>query len=430
MSLRVLERSFVIAMILYYAGMATALLYPELGGSDFAEVQGTLHVPIILTQLGLYAIGAFLILTRWRRVFGAIRFVWPVVALTGWAMMSMLWSSLPLVTMRRGIFLWCVVLVGIYLGERYSTEGFSRLTMQALCVAAALPPVLFVVARRYVVDPDHPGSWRGLAEQKNAFGMQMALLALMLLFIKFQRFRFLRYVLLLMAAAELLLSHSMTSIASMGLVVLVVPLLFALRLGQRKRILAFGVATAVLLSIAFIGIAFSAELFQLLGRDATLTGRTEVWSALITAIEHHPLLGYGFSSFWTGLRGESLDLIIASGWVVPEAHNGYLELELGLGPVGAILFLIALVQFARNATEYLRTHRGSESVWPLAFICYFLFHNLAESDLMNNGAFLGWTIFVTLSTSLALRHHRLHRDARAIARPAISPLVLATEVSK
>jgi O-antigen ligase len=415
-----LERAFAIAIILYYAGMATAILYPELGGTDFAEVQGTLHIPIVLTQAALYGIGGCLILTRWRRVFGAARFVWPLVALTGWAMVSTLWSEVPFVTLRRCVLLAAVVLVGIYLGEKYDTESFACLTAGALSVAAVLPLVFFAVASRYVVDPDHPGSWRGLAEQKNAFGMQMALGALLLLFIRFHRLKPLRYLLLLMASGEMILSHSMTSVGAFGLVLLTIPFLFAARLRQRQRILAYIASAFVLAIIAIVFIAFYRQLFELLGRDTTLTGRTQVWSALLTAIAHRPLLGYGFSSFWTGLRGESLDLMIASGWVVPEAHNGYLELVLGLGPLGAILFVISLGYFVRNGLEYFTCHRDAASLWPLAFLSYYLFHNLAESDLMNNGAFLGWTLYVTLSTSLALHHHRLRRTVVRPIRLAVS----------
>jgi O-antigen ligase len=256
--------------------------------------------------------------------------------------------------------------------------------------------------------------------------MQMALMALMLLFLKFDRYKPLRWLFFGLAMAELVLSHSMTSVACFGLSALIIPFLLAARLPRKQRLLAYAASAVAIAFLAVLSVTFSAEVFRLLERDATLTGRTDVWRSLIVAIEHRPLLGYGFSSFWTGLRGESLDVIVASGWVVPEAHNGYLELELGLGPVGAILFVFSVFHFFRNGLEYLKTHRGNDALWPLVFMCYYLFHNLAESDLMNNGSFLGWSLFVAMSTSMALRRHRMHRVIEApVQHPfQVEPAVL------
>ena len=54
----------------------------------------------------------------------------------------------------------------------------------------------------------------------------------------------------------------------------------------------------------FVGGSNVAEFSSALGRDATLTGRTETWAALVPVVAQQPLLGCGFASFWTNERRE------------------------------------------------------------------------------------------------------------------------------
>jgi exopolysaccharide production protein ExoQ len=82
-------------------------------------------------------------------------------------------------------------------------------------------------------------------------------------------------------------------------------------------------------------------LVQLVGRDPTLTGRTEVWNDAL-GLTTNPLLGTGYESFWLG---ERLQFMWAKYPFRPnQAHNGYLEVYLNLGVLGLIFlggFLIS-----------------------------------------------------------------------------------------
>jgi len=88
-----------------------------------------------------------------------------------------------------------------------------------------------------------------------------------------------------------------------------------------------------------------------LGRDATLTGRTELWETLQT-IPTNPVIGTGFESFWLGDRVEG---IWAKYWWRPnQAHNGYYEMYLNLGYVGVALqlgMMFAAYLTARRKTK-------------------------------------------------------------------------------
>ena len=91
----------------------------------------------------------------------------------------------------------------------------------------------------------------------------------------------------------------------------------------------------------------------LLGRDATLSGRTGLWDAVLAAISMKPLLGYGYESFWNGLAGPSASVVAAVHWIPPHAHNGFLDLWLDLGALGLLIFGIGFVLRFRTAiVEY------------------------------------------------------------------------------
>ena len=87
--------------------------------------------------------------------------------------------------------------------------------------------------------------------------------------------------------------------------------------------------------LVIAGISYFKEIMYLVGKDPTLTGRTTIWRAVVVAAMKRPLLGYGYKAFWTGLQGESGNVLMSNGWSFAQAHNGFLEVwldcALGLG---------------------------------------------------------------------------------------------------
>lgn len=79
---------------------------------------------------------------------------------------------------------------------------------------------------------------------------------------------------------------------------------------------------------------------SILGRDATLTGRTDLWANLLN-IRIDPLIGVGYKSFWVGPW--VLGLWEKYAFRVNQAHNGYLEIYLNGGLIGVGLLLAMIV---------------------------------------------------------------------------------------
>jgi exopolysaccharide production protein ExoQ len=417
--LRIFERLFVLSLLLYSMNVAMALLFPYLSERN-SPVSPDLHPSLVAIQAALYACAGLLILMRWRRVLGAARAVWPILFLVALTPISVFWSVLPMITLRRSLEFVGWTLIAIYLGERYTVEKFARLLAQTICLMIVASIAIYPIAPQYVLDTTHAGAWRGLVLHKNFFGEYMALLVALLLLVRFRQFPWLRFVFLGLACVLLFLSRSATSIVVCALVVATGPLWRLARMNGKQRFPAYIVAGLTLFLTGYFVTGNTDLLLKLLGRDSTLTGRTQLWGLVLDAVAKRPIVGYGFDAFFTGLRGESLNVLIRAGWLVPAAHNGFLELLLGLGIIGLAVFLLVFVQTFNRALTYVRLEQNSMGFWPVTYLCFFAMHNMTESDLLTRSGF-SFLIFTVVCTSLALRVRTAESSATAARRHAPAP---------
>lgn len=149
-------------------------------------------------------------------------------------------------------------------------------------------------------------------------------------------------------------ANSMTSISCLamagGLIAATTLFKFARKPSNIHVLLAAVVLTSS--SVLFFNVGGGA--LQSMGRDPTLTGRTEIWGHLIS-LNRNPLLGAGYESFWLG---ENLEKIWKMADVLNglnETHNAYLEIYLSLGWIGVILLAAMLVLGYRNVMAVLNT---------------------------------------------------------------------------
>ncbi|HMS82077.1 MAG TPA: O-antigen ligase family protein [Nitrospira sp.] len=117
------------------------------------------------------------------------------------------------------------------------------------------------------------------------------------------------------------------------------------------------------------------------GRDHTLTGRAELWEAVLS-MQQHPLVGFGYESFWLGARRE---LLQERWYFAPnQAHSGYIELYLNLGLVGWLFFgcvlLSCYVKLRRLLT--LGSHQDDWVVFGrlgMSYLFIYLLYNYTEA---------------------------------------------------
>jgi O-antigen ligase len=134
-------------------------------------------------------------------------------------------------------------------------------------------------------------------------------------------------------------------------------------------------------SVAFCFFALFLDLgsflLEALGRNPTLTGRTDLWETL-RGMAVNPILGAGFESFWLGARLEKLWSIYW--WHPNESHNGYLEMYLNLGWAG-VAFLAGLMMIGyRNIIKQLGEGSETAPLW-LALFFVGVAYNFTEAAI-------------------------------------------------
>ena len=424
----VVEQLFVVLLLLSSMNVITALSPSSKQQTEARTFSADVDVASVVIEAGIYTYGGFLLLLRWRRVVRAARTVWPLLALAVLACVSTIWSVQPIVTFRRSVLLLAAVTLAIYVGERYSVKAFARLLTHTLCLMMVLVLLFYLVAPAYVVDYSaYGGAWKGLSAYKNTFGEHVAVAVLLLVLIRFHRFAWARYVFLLIAAGLLFLSRSATAVVCGALSLAAIPVWRLMR-GKQRVVVCLLVVGTFSLGIYWI-LAFPEAIFQVLGRDATLTGRTRLWAMLLPVIANRPMLGYGYSAFWSGLKPEVLSLWIGAGRLVPVADNGYLDLGLSLGAVGVCLFLYLFIGAFRRAMQYATWQPGFIGLWPVTYLCIFAADNICESALLTRGTF-PFLVFAILTTSLWMNHKSLETAARTVDHKRFMPEWNAPMISR
>jgi exopolysaccharide production protein ExoQ len=404
---RIFERLFVVVFLLLSMQVSIGLTRPSESELNPQDVMAPVHVLDTSIEAGVDAMGLVLIALRWRRVVHAARAVLPLIGLVALAVLSTSWSAQPMLTMRRSALLLVATLFAIYIGERYTLEKQVELLTDVFCGMISAILILYFIAPKYVIDyVSHPGAWKGLSAYKNAFGQYMAIAVVLLLLVRFRRFRWLRYAFLVAAASLLFLSQSAASLFSCVLLVAALPFLRSVQLRGRQRWALCAIAGTVQFAGMWLLVANSEAVLRLLGRTSTLTGRTQLWAAVWDAVVKHPILGYGFDAFWDTVKGEAVDVRMIIGWPAQRADNGFLDLGLSLGVVGICLFLLVFALSFRRAIQHLTSNRQPLGLWPIAYLCLFLLLGVAESTLLTRGS-LPSLLFAMMTTSLALNRGRV-----------------------
>ncbi|WP_263381266.1 O-antigen ligase family protein [Granulicella arctica] len=379
------------------------LVSPGLADTDLGVVSNQVHLPVVISTAILYLLVLTRLVSMPARMILAVRSIAVFLPLIGMVILSAAWSTDPSVTLRRAGFLLLTTIIALILGTDFEVTELVRLLAAASFIHILLCAAFFAVAPHTLYSPSDAHALKGLTTHKNIFGFEQGLAFLAFLFVPFQRFTKFRLPLAAAAFVLLLLSHSSGSLVATVSALACIPFLFVLKFSHAQRLPLLLIAATIWICLFYLLLTNASIIPTLLSKDATLTGRTQLWSLVLIAISNHPLLGYGFDSFWQGLQGDSLVIIRGVGWLVPTAHNGYLDLLLSIGYVGASLFCATLSVAAIRAVNYVKSGvmPTSARFFPCAFLVFLLVYNLNESALLTRSG-IPFLLFVAMSASLKL----------------------------
>lgn len=387
--------------------IAAALCLAQFSEPFFAAVaqsQG-LTEPPGYARIAFLPVYAFLAWAIWRdraHAFAAARATPLLMALIALAFASTLWSIDSGATLRRSVWLALTMGFGLYLAWRYEWKDLVSVVAAAFVVLVLGSLVLGLVAPGIGrMTFEHPGAWSGLWTHKNTLGGIMALgvAACTSAAILDPSRRTLWICTALGAFALVLLSTSKTALLASLLGLAVIAGGMIVRRGLLPAIVLCASALAVIILGASIVLMAPELIVAALGRDLTLTGRTEIWEASARFVEARPWFGYGYYAFWLPDNGPAYWVREAVAWQVASAHSSWLELALGLGRIGVVVFALQLLATLKHGARALLDVRAG--LWAPAFLAAFALYTLSESHaLQANNLF--WTIYVAVAARLAL----------------------------
>jgi O-antigen ligase len=412
-----LENIFVVLALLFCAGAFLPLLNPGKQMPDEKPPNATIAAiqkqefsqsgdptqanrVLLVGQILVYGVVAVLLLRHRRQILFQMqhtKLLWAVVAL---AFLSVLWSDVPGFALRRCMNMAATSAFGLYLAYRYSPRQLLRLLGWALTVAIVFSILVVLLRPDLGLDSaltNH--AWKGIFVQKNTLGRLMALGVLVFLFLAFdnkaQRWTY--GAASLICVGMLVMAGSDTSAIAVPILLLLIGTFALARQRPLWIVFASGFFVAVGITSGLMLFADTGDFFAAIGRDSTLSGRAEIWSAVLPKIMDHPWLGNGYSSFWLGLGSQSsADLWSMLHWHVPHSHNGFLDLVLELGVVGLGIFLAGFVVSLRRGLLWARIERATIGLWPLTFLSFMFLFNLTEGSILRQDNLL-WVLYVATS---------------------------------
>jgi exopolysaccharide production protein ExoQ len=397
------EKIFATIAFIHYSGGPLLVILSN--GFSEGDIEDSAEFPII-NQLFIviYAITFCLLLLRWKKVVLAIsksRLIWALLIL---AIFSISWSYSPELTRTRVVALIGTTMFSLYLATRYSLKEqiyilcliFATIVISCFLFSILLP-------NYGVMHGFHEGAWRGIYNHKNGLGRTMVPGAILFYIqaLTAQRNRWISWSLLGASVMLILLSRASSPLVNLIFLLALLSILPVLRLNYLFLVPILIGIFSVGIVLYLVVIANSEQFAGALGKDLTLTGRTNFWPLMIDKIRESPWLGYGFGAFWQGLDGPSAYVWNASDFKAPNGHNGYLDLCLDLGLVGFSIYIIEYIMSFQKALAYVKFTKTPDGVLPTIWLCYVILSNLTESALILQNNFI-YIIQLSMFFSLSL----------------------------
>jgi exopolysaccharide production protein ExoQ len=316
-------------------------------------------------------------------------------------LLSTTWSIDAETTFRRAILYLFIVIgtIGVA-GSLDSDEAMKLVSITCgLCAVASIVLVVISPSGAFA-----NSALRGIFSQKNGLGQVMAAGTLAQLHVirisrRLSLFKILALILFITLAFY---SQSSTALLMILAFCTVSGGVALYRKGGIARILSI-LSIVVLVPAAGIFLLSSDASLQMIGKDATLTGRTELWSFVLVEIQQRPILGWGYSSFWSAKNPAAIEISTAVGWTVPQAHNALLGMLLDVGIVGAAFFLFLWARNVVLAFRCMNTSAKELAVSSLLCCGGVFIGGITEPVLLESGIFLNVFFMMGLMCEGAIR---------------------------
>jgi O-antigen ligase len=318
-----------------------------------------------------------------------------IVVLLMLACASWFWSVSPDSTINGVYLVVKITLIGIYISQIYSPEEILEMLVWVIALGSMLSIlVIWKMPEQGILNT----YWQGIYSFKNYLGRLMAFgnAILIIYWLKNSGIfnRILALGLFVLSGVLLFYTNSATSLLALAgmygaLVLYFVWIKWVARWDIRAQLflVALGIASLVLTALNF------EIILALLNRPSTsLSYRALLWEILWGWFQRRPAFGFGYAAFWQQLP-DGIYIDVEWEFIARHAHNGYIEIALGLGLAGLIVLISALVVLWKRMLILLRKNDQVVLLLPLLALIYLTLANMTYSVAFENPDF-HWALFV------------------------------------
>lgn len=345
----------------------------------------------------------------------------PLLLLLTWCLLTLSWSPVPGIGLRRlavtVIVAFCclslIQQVPVVAGLRRIWDALAVLVGMSLLTAIALPDL----GIHQPGDPEAAvvGAWRGIFYHKNILGVALAFFGLLSFSASLNSSnafglgikRRVSLACFGLALGMLFYSQSKTSLGITALCAALMLVLYSGRSRSKRIQLAiFALSTAVLV-VGLVGAqAAGFDIGGLLNDPELFTGRGFIWQALVQVSVERPLTGLGYQSvFQVGNNSVLAGATDTSFYdTLAHAHNAYLEIYVSIGAIGLALAIWALVVVPLRAITSMEADYNCIKPFLAAALVFVLLHGFLESGLLDRDRG-SWIVLLVLY-GIALRARR------------------------
>jgi exopolysaccharide production protein ExoQ len=323
---------------------------------------------------------------------------WPILIYFFYCLISVAWSYHPDISLKRWIkAIGDLVMVLIIVTDLHPAIAIRRLVSR---IGFLLLPtsVLFIkyygnLGRGYTSDGLPMNT--GVTTNKNALGLTVLAISLVVLWnVRWllvhkkesnRRRRLVAQVILLAFGVILLVQAQCSTCKACFILGSFLIVVSNLRLIRKRPVRVHALCLAILIAAAStVLVGGETDVIQALGRQSSLSGRTDIWAAVIPAVPNS-IVGAGFEGFWISPGVQMFQQkLLEWHWYPPlvkdlnEAHDGYIDVYLNLGWVGVLLIAITLFCGYRCAFKAFERDPELGSLF-LAYIAMTVFYNITEA---------------------------------------------------
>jgi O-antigen ligase len=303
------------------------------------------------------------------------------ILLGGWIVVNVMLSLDPSTSLRRFVLTTAVTAVAATLLLLPKTQdqlmrwiSVAVLALLAVCyLGILLVPHLSIHLATDVQEPALAGNWRGPFGHKNNAAGVMAMLLFLGIYVTRSGAWLAGIVIVGLASLFLFYSAGKSSLTLCFAVLLLTSLTMVVRSFWLRAVVLL--TPLVLLNLLGVGTVMSetlASVAKLLPLDSSFTGRTDIWTFALQALQLRPLRGYGFGAFWGSSAVQNLPDGMEWAATAANSHNGYLDTALALGLPGLAL-LIAVLVIAPFRNFHAADRGGNDGPLAMALLQIWLF---------------------------------------------------------